>query len=345
MELSNTALKKSRSANYDNLKALLIFLVVFGHVIETFMIQIITQASGFSSPCVPIVLPRILYTIIYSVHMPAFIYITGKFSKFKKKKVIFFLVLYIVFQILYTPFMQRFYDNTIEWSIITPQWITWYLLTTVTYLFLSLFIPSSPSPLQKKIGISFSFLLSILVGFLPFIGVEFSLSRTLVFFPFFLMGKWEGKGEKEKEEKEDGKKKGKKKGKGKAFLFGFLGLVFSLIYALKFGSLVALFQKCSYAAAPSVWQGRVLILVAAVLWIKFLLGVIPDRRIPIITDIGKNTLGIFLLHGFVVKLYAYYFTIPSLFVCFLVAIVIVVALHFVQVVQKKLRKFLENDNI
>ena len=184
-----------RSSKYDNLKAVLIFLVVFGHLLAI--------TSGIAA--------SLLNMVIYIFHMPAFVYVTGKFAKPKKKKIIFFLLLYVVFQMLYTPFLQRFYDPTIKFSLITPQWILWYLMATITYLLASYIIPSSPSLKQKKIGIFISFLISILVGFLPFVGLEFSLSRTLVFFPFFLMGKWEGKGELEKGENENEKCKEKKK--------------------------------------------------------------------------------------------------------------------------------------
>ena len=55
----------ARNYKYDNLKALLIFLVVFGHVLES----------------VPGEYRRIIYLAIYTFHMPMFIYISGYFSK------------------------------------------------------------------------------------------------------------------------------------------------------------------------------------------------------------------------------------------------------------------------
>lgn len=275
---------KLRNYKYDNLKALLIFLVVFGHFLTPI------SKTDF--------IAKIIYMTIYIFHMPAFIYITGKFAKPDIKKILKFLLLYIIFQIIYIPFLQYFDDPTITWSFITPQWILWYLVSLIVYYCLLYVIPTTVADKQKKLCITAAFVLAILVGFIPFIEQPFSLSRTLVFLPFFLMGKW------------DNNQSDKPAIKGKTILCGFLAGLLTCVYMIgSFGNRELLYQRCAYINAGSTWYFRLLVLMAAVLFIKILLNVMSNKRIPIITFIGQNTLAIFLCHGFIVKLYHYY--VPS----------------------------------
>ena len=39
----------------------------------------------------------------------------------------------------------------------------------------------------------------------------------------------------------------------------------------------------------------------AVVWLAFVLTLIPGKNIPILTRIGRNTLPVYLLHGFVIE--------------------------------------------
>ncbi|WP_368917457.1 acyltransferase family protein, partial [Staphylococcus haemolyticus] len=52
---------------FDNARAILIFLVVFGHMIQPY-----TSESKYLSA---------LYLLIYSFHMPSFLFISGYFAK------------------------------------------------------------------------------------------------------------------------------------------------------------------------------------------------------------------------------------------------------------------------
>ena len=59
---------KERDYGFDNSKLILIILVVFAHLLE-----ISTKNYGSNND---------IYRVIYSFHMPAFVFITGYFSKF-----------------------------------------------------------------------------------------------------------------------------------------------------------------------------------------------------------------------------------------------------------------------
>ena len=74
-----------REYQYDNMKFILILLVVFGHLLEYIRGDISEN----------------IYRI-YTFHMPVFVFISGYFAKFKKKKIIFQLLLpYLVLLTIY----------------------------------------------------------------------------------------------------------------------------------------------------------------------------------------------------------------------------------------------------
>ena len=92
----------------DNLRFLLIFLVLLGHFMELFK-------GDFTSA---------FYKIIYSFHMPAFLFLTGYFARFHRRKLVLGLIYpYILFQIFYRIFDGLIYNSkgtfTIEFG--TPS--------------------------------------------------------------------------------------------------------------------------------------------------------------------------------------------------------------------------------
>ena len=83
---------KTREYQYDNLRFLLIALVVLGHLLEI--------AGEFPHR-------ELLYALIYSFHMPAFLFLSGMFARFDRIKWIFGMAMpYLVFQWLYTSFVE-----------------------------------------------------------------------------------------------------------------------------------------------------------------------------------------------------------------------------------------------
>lgn len=167
----------TRDAYYDNAKFFLIFFVVFGHFIQSY----IHEDKWIYA----------LYTTIYTFHMPAFILISGFFAKgFAKKgylaKITKKLILpYLIFQGIYSIYYFFIHENSvIEMDPLYPQWSLWYLM--------SLFCWNVMLFLFTKWRAGFSLILSIalgvFVGYFEEINSFLSLSRTFVFFPFFLLG-------------------------------------------------------------------------------------------------------------------------------------------------------------
>lgn len=58
---------KDRDYFFDNARAILIFLVVFGHLLQPYT----SEDKNLSA----------LYLVIYSFHMPTFLFISGYFAK------------------------------------------------------------------------------------------------------------------------------------------------------------------------------------------------------------------------------------------------------------------------
>ena len=164
--------EKLKNNNYfiDNLKVILIFLVVFGHLIERY---IDTNSTLLG-----------VYMFIYIFHMPLFIFVSGFLSKniYKSRNIFFesLLIPYIVLNIVWY-LLAYLYTGKFMIPIIYPGWTLWFLL--------SLFFWRISLRYLVKIQyiLPISFILGILVGFVPN-GSILSFSRTFVFLPYFLMG-------------------------------------------------------------------------------------------------------------------------------------------------------------
>lgn len=154
----------------DNLKVLLIFLVVFGHLIERY-IDTNNTLMG-------------MYLFIYTFHMPLFIFISGFLSKnINKSKKVFFkslLIPYIVLNVIWYS-LAYIYTGEANLPIIYPGWTLWFLLS------LFFWRVSLKYLIRIRYILPISFILGILVGLVPN-GSLLSFSRTIFFLPFFLLG-------------------------------------------------------------------------------------------------------------------------------------------------------------
>ena len=272
-----------REFKYDNIRALLILLVVFAHLLEQF--------SGSAR--------NITYTVIYTFHMPCFIFITGYFARFDQKKFLKRLVLpYVIFQPLYLLF-GYFVTHTLKtftFQFSTPYWILWYFFTVICYYLLLPVIKTS-KPKTALIVLGVCVVLAIGAGFDKSIGRVFSLSRTIVFFPFFAAGYY-FKNIFQNEKVIENREKAKKI----AVCISTFVVVFgsTLAVVLKVPKKI-LYGSYSYSAAQSNAFIRTLLFIVAAAWIVVLLYAIPNKRIPLVSSLGKSTLPVFLLHGFVVR--------------------------------------------
>lgn len=167
-------LEKKRELLFDNIRVVLIILVVYGHVIETIRFE----DKIFLG----------IYNFIYLFHMPLFVFCSGAFAKCDKKRIFRkYLIPYIVFQTLYGIF-DVYVMKEENFHFLESYYVLWYILALgVWSLVLPLF--QGKKNWKKQIMVlTAAILAGLLAGYVEIIGKEFSLSRILVFFPFFLAG-------------------------------------------------------------------------------------------------------------------------------------------------------------
>lgn len=266
-----------RDLRLDNLKGLLIFLVVFGHLLE--------------------LLPggeRLwLYRVIYLFHMPAFVFCSGYFARFSLRRMWRIAVPYVLFQTLYELFAVFVLDSRGEHPFLRPYWLMWYLFSLLLW---SLTVPLLQRWKTKKWLLPAAVLLSLLSGGMEHVGYAFSLGRTLGLLPFFVGGYLMGHREKKPFSRREFAKK--------LTLSAFLAVGSALLLRLFEGQMQSrwLYYSWPYAAAGYDVCIRALLLLFGAGWTALLFLISSPRRIPGLSRMGENTLPVFLLHGFLVKL-------------------------------------------
>ena len=158
----------------DNLKGMLIFLVVFGHVIER-----LGERNG-------------MYNLIYVFHMPLFVIITGMTFKNYilnnewKKIFVKIFIPYIIFQIFYTLLINRFnFSSIMGWKyLLVPYYHMWYIFSLIIWSYVTIFLKNY---INKYVVLVF-FLTGIFVNFFNINLHILAISRTIIFYPYFLIG-------------------------------------------------------------------------------------------------------------------------------------------------------------
>lgn len=270
-----------RSAKWDNLKFILIVLVVLGHSLEPFL---------------GILTCKILYIIIYCVHMPLYAFVSGYFATFNPRRIICHVIYpYVVFQMLYIIFNNYILHNEVKCQFTTPHWLLWYLFAFGVWQIMIAFIRWKN--LGSDIMMIICFLaLGLLVGFDSSVGYYMSLSRIIVLFPFFLVGNYVNAHQKDL-----------KKIAEKPRLFFLCSLIGVLIVT---GVIILFANKIQvtwfYHSVPySQLEGysviiRLLSYITAAIFGIFLYTIAPSKK-KCFTFIGENCFVIYLLHGFFIE--------------------------------------------
>ena len=157
-----------REYYFDNAKFILIFLVVFGHFLRSF----IADSEAINT----------LYKVIYTFHMPAFILISGYFAKgFNKKgyvsKITRKLILpYLIFQVIYSLFYFFLYkESTIQVDPLKPHWSLWFLISLFSWnIMLYLF-----TRYRAVISIGAAFMIGLIAGYADWITCSQPASMSL----------------------------------------------------------------------------------------------------------------------------------------------------------------------
>ncbi|MFF8640065.1 acyltransferase family protein [Streptomyces sp. NPDC015345] len=167
---------KQRDAFFDNAKYLAIVLVAMAHAWEP-----LTDHSRAAEA---------LYMTVYTFHMPAFILISGYFSRSfdmrpdrLRRLVTGVAVPYVLFEVAYTLFKRWADDDPSQpISLLDPWYLTWFLV--------ALFVWRLTVPLWKIVRwpVPLALAIAMLAVISPDIGDDLDLQRVLQFMPFFVLG-------------------------------------------------------------------------------------------------------------------------------------------------------------
>lgn len=281
---------KIRDFSLDNIRFFLIFTVVFAHLLEIF--------RAFSGSV-------FIYQFIYSFHMPVFIFLFGYNVKFSPKKIIFrWFIPYLIFQSAYILFSKYALKIDTKFQYTTPFWLLWYMLACIFY---QLILPliNTDSKRKQALILTLSFVIALVVGFEESIGYYLSLSRIFVFMPWFLLGYYF---------KKNGTSdviSSRKKLKISLLISAVVIIVLSAVFlyyskinnGLLYGSLP--YSKCN---GTITLRAAIFLIAFSILTFLFIgLKGFLNKRLFLITNIGQNTLPVFLLHGFIIKALPVYF--------------------------------------
>lgn len=279
---------KKRLYIVDNIKAIMIFLVVLGHMLELLL--------GFRYI-------KVIYIIIYTFHIPIFVYCTGVLARFDAKKILCNLVYpYFVFQFMYILFERKILhvDNVLAFT--TPYWILWYLVACIIWKFSIQAIETS-SKKKMLLFICFAFILGILAGFDQTVGYYLSISRVIVFYPFFLIGYYQNRII--------------ELVKLHSILYRNSILKYTIVLAalccagfvfLKIDIIqpIWLYGTTAYKYTNCPIRYKILFYIIGIVMLLFFITFTPDKKVKLLSVIGERSIYVYIMHGFFIKLFMKY---------------------------------------
>ena len=270
---------KERNLIWDNYKGILIFLVVFAHFLYAHSVEY------------PGIVNKVV-TFIYLFHMPAFVFCSGYFSSSdnsrSKKNIVKLLVYYVIFNSLMMLYMYHY--NEKDFIFLSPYNSYWYLLSLAIWRL-------SIKYLDKiKYIVPISILLALAIGYHSEFSNVLSIKRTIVFFPFFLLGYRLAKGQfADRFNQFLNSRKPTFKAVILVFILAYSVLIYFVVVKFHFTSSMLLMG--SYKDDIDVIY-RLLIFTISLVFMFAILFICPNKKIPILTKAGKNSLGIYVFHRF-----------------------------------------------
>jgi fucose 4-O-acetylase-like acetyltransferase len=264
----------------DNTRFALIVLVVLGHCLE----PLLDESPLFATT----------YRFIYLFHIPAFAFLSGAVARADAgahllRNVVFRLLLpYLAFQAIYSLAAQwPAWPDRGPAGVATPYWLLWYLLSLAGWRLLLPWFARLRWPLLSAIA------LAIAAGCASGLGYYLSLSRTLVFFPMFVLGwrychPWRAKRT------------------GVTLKLAAAAMLLALLAAASDPAMNAqwLYGSQGYARlgtdAAAGMALRLLQLGAGIAGTAAFLTLIPKRPLPV-SAMGARSMPTYLLHGLLVK--------------------------------------------
>ena len=159
---------------WDNLKFLLIFCVVLGHYVGYYTDDVENMKR--------------LFFLLYLFHMPAFIFVSGLFSKkiINEKrwhKVLDYFIMYVFIKGILV-IAERLNGGGKEFWLLEADGTEWYAFAIMVFLVITIIARR----LDPKFVFIFSLFVGCLSGYHSSNGDFLVIQRILVFYPFFYLG-------------------------------------------------------------------------------------------------------------------------------------------------------------
>ncbi len=239
---------------------------------------------------------KAMITGIYAFHMPAFVFLAGITSKPRgiAKRCVQFLTLLAVFEAAFF-WVRRLMGSEAPFNWESPYWLLWFLLSMTVWTLVTPLIAKAP-----RASLVASIVISLVAGMIDWVGYPFSVSRTLVFLPFFVAGFTHGKSVLAYISKLHTR--------GRGVIFGVAVLVFGILLYWKpkhswfYGSKG--YEVLDVSDLSGVAHRLVFQLVAVVFTVGML--VLIPRQPNLLTRYGERSLSIYLLHGFAIMVLGRY---------------------------------------
>lgn len=285
-----TEATKPRIFKYDNVKLLAIVLVVIG----SFAGEFTSHSDVFRS----------WFVFCSSFTAPLFVFLSGLFQKQYDpprkpniQKITFYLLLGLILKLMI--FSVRLADGAeVRFDFFNDLGMEWYLFAVCGYMLLMY-------PLRRVnryLMLAIAVILGVAAGFLPQCGFSF-LIRFTVFLPFYVAGYWLTPIKVRRFTHRLNVKLA-----GVAFIFIYFVLCFrerEILYPLRmlftgentYSSV--LIEGCTF------WHRLLCYGISAVLIIS-VIACVPNRKFPVLTHMGRNTLGVYFWHYPIVLLLWYW---------------------------------------
>lgn len=305
----------SRDAQFDNCKLLLIWLMVLGHTFEQFR----ADSTVIS----------VLFGFIYLFHMEAFVLLAGYHSKNVEKcrdtAVERFLLPYIIFNFFSYVFIALIGGKRLSltgFQLFSPHSTMWFLFSMFVWKILLKDLA------RIRYALPLSILLGLGMGMFTSLGMHYAFTRVFTFLPFFLMGYLM-----QPEHLDRIRRLPRCVGyialsvvvAAAILLFGIKELPPGILYlSHSYG-----YYEIGLTGHTALWAAmglRALIYLLAAVMIAALFILVP-RKSGKLTKLGRNTMTVYLLHFFVIRIFKKAVPVcESLPLCLLLCVAVSLAL-------------------
>ena len=272
--------QKPRIFKFDNVRLLAITLVVIGSFAEEFT----ARSDMFRS----------WFIFAYSFNAPLFIFLSGLFTKEYKDgrkpdnyRLSFYFGLGMVLKVI-IYLMRLWNGEEVGLDFFGGATMEWYLFVIVMYA-VTMYLLRKVKPV---IVLCAAVVLGTVAGFLP-LSDEFYLMRYFVFSPFYVAGYYLTPVKVRRFTHRANVKLA-----GVAFMFAYFVICFrfrELVYPLR----MLFTGRNPYAAVPiegCTFYHRLLCYGISAVLVISVMAALPNRKFPLLTHWGRNTLGVYFWH-------------------------------------------------